>query len=138
MIKILANSGGVMGLNFCNFFLGNNDIPTVQDIVTHIKHIANIGGIDVVSIGSDFDGIPNKVEIENIGQIYKLQDNLYKSGFKEDDIEKIMYKNALRVIKDVLQINNINTYSTDKGVKDMIINIYTNTYFLYKILSSKE
>ncbi len=102
MIKILANSGGVMGLNFCNFFLGNNDIPTVQDIVTHIKHIVNIGGIDVVSIGSDFDGIPNKVEIENIGQIYKLQDNLYKSGFKEDDIEKIMYKNALRVIKDVL------------------------------------
>jgi membrane dipeptidase len=102
MIKILANSGGVMGLNFCNFFLGNNDIPTVQDIVTHIKHIVNIGGIDVVSIGSDFDGIPNKVEIENIGQIYKLQEILYKSGFKEDDIEKIMYKNALRVIKDVL------------------------------------
>lgn len=102
MIKILANSGGVMGLNFCNFFLGNNDIPTVQDIVTHIKHIVNIGGIDVVSIGSDFDGIPNTVEIENIGQIYKLQDVLYKNGFKEDDIEKIMYKNALRVIKDVL------------------------------------
>ncbi len=102
MIKILANSGGVMGLNFCNFFLGNNDIPTVQDIVTHIKHIVNIGGIDVASIGSDFDGIPNKVEIENIGQIYKLQDVLYKNGFKEDDIEKIMYKNALRVIKDVL------------------------------------
>lgn len=102
MIKILANTGGVMGLNFCNFFLGNNDIPTVQDIVTHIKHIVNIGGIDVVSIGSDFDGISNKVEIENIGQIYKLQDVLYKNGFKEDDIEKIMYKNALRVIKDVL------------------------------------
>jgi len=32
----------------------------------------------------------------------KLYEPLKKEGFSEDDIEKIYYKNALRVIKEVL------------------------------------
>ena len=54
-------------------------------------------------MGTDFDGIPNKVEIEDISQMYKLQDRLLMSGFKECEIEKMMYKNALRVFKEVLR-----------------------------------
>ena len=102
MIKVLANSGGVTGLNFCKFFLGDMYISRVEHIVNHIKHIVNIGGIDVVAMGSDFDGIPNGLEMEDISQMDKLQNALLKGGFKEDEIEKMMYKNALRVIKDVL------------------------------------
>lgn len=102
MIKILANSGGVIGINFYKVFLGNGYISKIEDIITHIKYITNIGGIDSVSIGSDFDGIPGVLEIEDISQIEKLQDALFKSGFSHNNIEKIMYKNALRVIKDVL------------------------------------
>ncbi|MGL6105323.1 dipeptidase [Romboutsia sp.] len=102
MIKTLADKGGVTGINFYKAFLGDMYISKVEDMVKHIKHIVNIGGIDVVSMGSDFDGIPNGLEIENISQIEKLQNSLLKSGFSQKDIEKIMYKNALRVIKDVL------------------------------------
>lgn len=102
MIKILSNNGGVMGINFYKVFLGNEYISKVEDMVKHIKHIVNVGGIDVVSIGSDFDGITGNLEIEDISQIGKLQDALLKSGFSHNDIEKIMYKNALRVIKDTL------------------------------------
>ncbi len=102
MIKVLANNGGVTGLNFCKFFLGDMYISKVEHIVNHIKHIVNIGGIDVVAMGSDFDGIPNGLEMEDISQMDKLQNALLKGGFKEDEIEKMMYKNALRVIKDVL------------------------------------
>lgn len=102
MIKVLANKGGVMGINFCNTFLGDSSISTIDEIANHIKYIINIGGIDVVAMGTDFDGIPNRVEIENISEMYKLEYKLFKLGFKEDEIEKIMYKNALRVLKDVL------------------------------------
>lgn len=102
MIKVLANKGGVTGINFCNVFLGDSSVSTIDDIISHIKHIVKIGGIDVVAMGTDFDGIPNSVEIENISEMYKLENRLLKCGFKEDEIEKIMYKNALRVLKDVL------------------------------------
>lgn len=103
MIKILASKGGVMGINFAKEFLGLGDMSKVDDMISHIKHIRNIGGIDVLAIGSDFDGISPNLEINNTGEMYKLIDALKANGFSEDEIEKIMYKNALRVIKDVLK-----------------------------------
>lgn len=102
MIKLLGENGGVMGLNFCNPFLSREKVATVEDMVRHIKHIVNVGGIDVAAIGTDFDGIDNPPEIGHIGEMDKLLDALHKHGFSEGDIEKIFYKNTLRVIKEVL------------------------------------
>lgn len=103
MIRVLSNKGGVMGINFEREFLGSSDISSVEEMVSHIKHIKNVGGIDVISIGSDYDGINQELEIENIGQMDKLQIGLSKEGFTEDEIDKVLYKNALRVIKEVLK-----------------------------------
>lgn len=102
MIKILSQKGGVIGINFEKSFLGKNVPAKVSDMINHIKHIKNIGGIDVISIGSDFDGIELPSEINNIGEIDKLSSELKKNNFSEEEIEKIFYKNALRVIKDTL------------------------------------
>lgn len=101
MIKELSNKGGIMGINFCNKFLGESDVSKIDDMISHIKHIYKVGGIDVIALGSDFDGIECDVEIKDTGEMYKLQDELKKNGFNEDTIEKIFYKNALRVIKDM-------------------------------------
>ncbi|MBW6409885.1 dipeptidase [Clostridium weizhouense] len=103
MIKLLANNGGVMGINFCSDFLGTEKISSLEEIITHIKHIKNIGGIDVIALGSDFDGIDNEVEIENCSEFNKLYKYLKINGFKESEIEKIFYKNAFRVFNDVLK-----------------------------------
>ncbi|MDM8312698.1 MULTISPECIES: dipeptidase [Clostridium] len=103
MIKILANKGGVTGINFCSAFMGDHGYNTyIDDMIKHITHIRNVGGIEVLAIGTDFDGISSKVEISNAGEMGKLVEALEKAGFKEEDIEKIYYKNALRLIKDVL------------------------------------
>jgi membrane dipeptidase len=103
MIKILASSGGIMGINFEKQFLGNNELSRVEDMVAHIAHIRNVGGINCISIGSDFDGISNQgLEIKNIGEIEKLSNALIKNNFSPEEVDKIFYKNALRVIKDVL------------------------------------
>jgi len=102
MIKILSQKGGVIGINFEKSFLGENIPAKVSDMINHIKHIKNIGGIDVISIGSDFDGVELPSEITNIGEIDKLASELKKNNFSEEEIEKIFYKNALRVIKDTL------------------------------------
>jgi membrane dipeptidase len=102
MIKILSQKGGVMGINFEKSFLGENVPAKVSDMINHIKHIRNIGGIDVIAIGSDFDGISMPSEISNVGEISKLVDGLTKNGFSDGEIELIFYKNALRVIRDTL------------------------------------
>lgn len=103
MIKLLAEKGGVMGINFCSQFLGNNSVSSIRDIIKHIKHIKNVGGIDVISIGSDFDGIENEVEIKDTSQMEKLENCLIKEGFSYSEIEKIYYKNALRVFLETLK-----------------------------------
>jgi membrane dipeptidase len=102
MIRVLANKGGLMGINFEKSFLGTGDISRVEDMIAHIKHIRNVGGINIIGVGSDFDGISPNLEINNMGEIGKLVKGLQMNDFSEDEIEKIMFKNALRVIKDIL------------------------------------
>lgn len=102
MIKVLANYGGVTGINFCSSFIGETPMTMISDMVRHIKHIKNVGGIDVIALGSDFDGIESPVEIKDASEMNRLAIQLEKEGFKNDEIEKIFYKNALRVIKDVM------------------------------------
>ncbi|WP_315120672.1 dipeptidase [uncultured Clostridium sp.] len=117
MIKVLSEKGGVMGINFYSQFLRErmsgdshisgdnhvNNIGMIKDMVAHIKHIRNVGGIDCIALGSDFDGISSPVEIEDISQMDKLIFVLEKEGFSFDEMEKILYKNAQRVIKDTLK-----------------------------------
>lgn len=103
MIKILSQKGGATGINFCSDFLGNSEHGTIEEMVQHIKHIKKVGGIDVIAIGTDFDGIEKDPEIKNSGEMDKLYCALKDEGFSDDDVEKIFYRNALRVFKDVLK-----------------------------------
>ena len=103
MIKVLAAKGGVMGINFSKNFLGSAPVSRVEDMVSHIRHIFNVGGSEVIAIGSDFDGISPELELAHAGEMSKLVDALEKSEFSQTEIEKICWKNALRVIKDTLQ-----------------------------------
>ena len=109
MLKKLANAGGLTGINFFNNFLVNGElkekmeVAKIEDMVWHIKHIKKVGGVDVIGLGSDFDGIPNPVEIEDISQMGKLSDALLKNGFSSDEVEKMFFRNGLRIIKDVLK-----------------------------------
>ena len=108
MLKKLANAGGLTGINFFNNFLVNGELQdklefsTITDMVRHIKHIKNVAGVEVLGLGSDFDGIPNPVEITDASEMFRLSDALLQEGFSYDEVEKIFYKNGLRIIKDVL------------------------------------
>lgn len=102
MIRALAKKGGIMGINFYSNFLGDKNIGTVEDIVTHIKHIKKVGGIDILALGSDFDGISTPVEFEDCSQLHQLYYGLIKNGFSEDEVDKIFYSNTLTFIKGIL------------------------------------
>lgn len=111
MLKALAERGGVAGINFGACFLDSNFDNNfgkleydgrISDIIKHMQHMKNVAGVDVIGIGTDFDGIGGRMEINGAGEMQKLCDALSVSGFTSEEIEKIMYKNALRVYKTVL------------------------------------
>lgn len=102
MLRALADKGGVTGINFYHKFLGEDGLGSVADMVRHIRHIKQVAGIDVIALGSDFDGFSGPCEVRNCAQFYKLTDALSIGGFTDDEIEKICWKNAFRVIQSVL------------------------------------
>lgn len=105
MIRVLAEHGGVAGLNFYPPFLNTDPVDKVSRIETmceHVKRLVNVGGIECVGIGTDFDGIEGKFEIADCTDMKKLFDALQKTGFSEDALEKIAYKNVERVIREVM------------------------------------
>ncbi|RBP63867.1 membrane dipeptidase [Alkalibaculum bacchi] len=102
MMSLLADKGGIMGLNFCPHFLGEGETSKVEDMIRHTKHIKNKAGIDVLALGTDFDGIDGELEISNIGEMNKLLIALDRAGFKTNEIEKISYLNAERIIEECL------------------------------------
>ena len=107
MLRLIADHGGVTGINFCPAFLnedGNSlHLSRVSDLVRHIKYIRNAAGIDVIGLGTDYDGISGTLELRGGQDMQKLADALSLAGFTTDEIEKIFYKNVLRVYSQVLR-----------------------------------
>lgn len=101
MIKTLADHKGIMGINFCSSFIGKDpNINQIPQIIEHIKHIVDVGGIDCIALGSDFDGIQTPNGMSDCTKMDILFSELSKSGFSKQDIDKISYGNFLRVFKE--------------------------------------
>jgi len=116
MLKALAKNGGVIGINYFPGFLNaeNNKKQkkdrapvNVQTVVDHIEHVIKItGSKNHVGLGSDFDGIFSTPEgLENTGKLANITAELFKRGYKDIDIKKILGGNFLRVFKKVCSKN---------------------------------
>ena len=106
MIRGIAEKGGVTGINFCASFLDEQEeskcFGSIERIIAHIRHIKNVGGIDCIGLGTDFDGIGSNIEVLGAGKMPLLAQAMEKAGFKTEEIEKVFYKNVLRVYKEIL------------------------------------
>ena len=102
LIKLIANKGGVIGLNFAQSFLGTSPVSRIEDIVKHGLYLINKGGEDVVALGSDFDGIKPNTEIKDASEMYRLYDAFKEAGLSVDQCEKLFWKNADRLLKEIL------------------------------------
>jgi membrane dipeptidase len=77
-------------------------VATVEDVADHIDHVLKIAGIDHVGIGSDFDGIAASANgLEDISKMPALVVVLLERGYSENDLEKILGENFLRVVREV-------------------------------------
>ncbi len=104
-IRKMAECGGVIGLNQNPGFLHRGSTESrLEDCLAHLSHLRDVGGIDCVALGSDFDGCSYSVRMcINGPQEYPgLADYLLCHGFSESEIEKIFHGNMERLMKESL------------------------------------
>ena len=107
MIRVMAEKGGLVGLTSCSGFLDDQPRPelcrsTTALMAKHAAHFKKVGGIEILGLGSDFDGIGGRLELDSCAKLPLLADALQKEGFTEDEVEAIFYRNAQRFFEDNL------------------------------------
>jgi membrane dipeptidase len=102
-LDAIAESGGVVGVNFAVMFLtedGDWDVG-LDAIVRHVDYIASRIGVDHVAFGSDFEGAPMPADLGGVSGLPRLVEAIAAAGYNEAAIAKITHGNWLRVLDDV-------------------------------------
>lgn len=100
-VKIIAEHKGVIGINLWEKLLGNEDNSS-DAVLRHMSEIIDIGGEDIVAMGTDFDGCDINPELAGIEKIQSLHDYLSHHGFDEKLLDKIFFSNADRFFTNLL------------------------------------
>jgi membrane dipeptidase len=101
-LAAIRDTGGVVGVNFAVSFLRQDggiqaDTP-VELIVEHVEHMLKHAGEDGVCLGSDFDGARIPAGLGNAAGLQTLVAALRAHGHGEELIDKVCYRNWLRVL----------------------------------------
>jgi len=79
---------------------------TAAEVADHIDHIRKVAGIDHIGIGSDFDGITQKIsDLDDVSKYPVLTAELLRRGYGESDIRKILGENILRVMREAEKVS---------------------------------
>lgn len=112
-IKAIAKKGGLIGINAYVGFIKEceysktekskdidvNKRPNLKDLVDHIDYLVNLVGIDNIGFGFDFceylyeDETTNPIGLENCSKAQNIILELRRRGYKDEEIEKLAYKN---------------------------------------------
>ena len=93
-VKAIAERNGIIGLNVFPPFVNGKNKAEFKDYIKHVKHIVNIGGEDILGIGTDFDGINGDYEISDSNKVIEFINFLNLNGFSSSFLEKFAYKNV--------------------------------------------
>lgn len=126
VLKAIADKGGVVGIHAIPNVLSREPDQGIEDVLRNIDHAVDVAGIDSVAVGTDtFFGdhvgmhrkilesvslgrelpdfpAPYMKGIENPGDFPNVTRGLVKKGYSDDEIHKIIGRNALRVFKEVV------------------------------------
>ncbi len=120
-IKMIGERRGVIGINSV-LVSAKKEESTLDRYIDHIEHVASLIGIDGVGIGFDFfefiysqwpESAKNELaekfttpqfipDLRNHSHTGNLTHKLIERGFNDDEIEKILRKNWLRIFQEWL------------------------------------
>lgn len=102
-IKLLIETKGLIGMNFCKSFLGDEGDDGFEALYRHISHVLDLGGENCLAIGSDYDGCEINPELCGIDKMPDLRRFLLSKGIGEELSEKIFFGNSYNFFKNILQ-----------------------------------
>lgn len=92
-ILSIAQSGGVIGLNFYPMFVNGTQVCAAEELIPHAEHMLSVGGEQVLALGSDFDGASMPEDLPDIGGLENLHRIMIKY-FGQNITDRIFYQNA--------------------------------------------
>lgn len=120
-IKLIGDRRGVVGVNAI-LVSADPQKSTIDHYVDHIEHVVELIGIDCVGIGFDFceylfQQMPDSVrkdlaaklttphfipDLTNHSHARNFTRKLIERGFEDEQIEKILYRNWMRVLEELI------------------------------------
>ena len=120
-IKVVGQRGGVVGVNAI-LVSPSQERSTIDHYIDHVEHVISLTGIDGVGIGFDFceylfQQLPVSVrqelsakltqpyfipELTNHSHSRNLTRKLIERGFSDEEIEKILFGNWMRIFEELL------------------------------------
>jgi membrane dipeptidase len=126
-ITKMAATGGVMGITGVRMFVRDSEPTTIEHLLDHYDHVAQLVGPEHLGVGSDIDlhgyddmppeqnaqlragykgsyGFREKIDIEGVDhpkRMYDLTEGLIRRGYSDDDIIGILGGNFRRVLGDI-------------------------------------
>jgi len=98
-LRLIARSGGMVGVITWNTLLGADSIEAMAD---SIVHGALVAGADHVGIGTDFDGwVTSAAGIRDARRYPALTETLSRRGFTATELSGILGSNYLRVLGEL-------------------------------------
>ncbi|QQA41298.1 dipeptidase [Pelagovum pacificum] len=97
-LRMIADSGGLVGLNFHVGFLRTDGAVgglqlDLAELVRHLDHLLAFLGEEGVALGSDYDGGVPPGDIASAARLQALPAALREAGYSEDLIERICWRN---------------------------------------------
>jgi microsomal dipeptidase-like Zn-dependent dipeptidase len=101
-LREIAESGGIAGVIFMNYWLMPRETGRGLNFIAHtLRRFVQAAGVNHVGLGSDFDGFTDPPDdLKDASELPKLTQRLVVEGYQEDEIEKILGGNALRVLRE--------------------------------------
>jgi membrane dipeptidase len=76
-------------------------VPSINDVIKHIKYISDLIGVDHVGLGSNYDGVDiMPAGLEDVTKLPFLTKKLLENGFTIREVRKILGGNFKRVFKE--------------------------------------
>jgi membrane dipeptidase len=114
-IRKVTASGGVIGLTMIRYFVSSGGPATVENVLDHIDHVANLAGVEHVGIGSDVDLAgrdwhrhpSRKNDLDGIDyerKIFDLTEGLVRRNYSDPDIQLILGGNFQRALTEIWSV----------------------------------
>ena len=93
--------GGIVGISLCPYHIKDmsDGKCTVDDVMRHIDGYLERGAENILGLGCDLDGTDLPQGFDGVRDIERLAEAMARSGYSDELIEKIFWKNNFEFIK---------------------------------------